>query len=194
MLSRTSRAVVSAAPSLRLCHTSVSTTSAALQFRPKQSPVTSFCSTQGQRLCRSLHSTPAARKGITPGSSDPTPPNPQSNRVAGGAHHVTEPSLLTDEQYHEYAEHYLNVLLGELERVQEEGSDLEAEYSVCEVERGKSSLYHDLRLIMSSIGWCPQHCCSGRWHLRSQQAASQQTNLAELSHFRPKALRLGHPG
>lgn len=31
----------------------------------------------------------------------------------------------------EYSEHYFNVLLGELEKSQEEGSDVEAEYSVC---------------------------------------------------------------
>ncbi|KNG85946.1 Frataxin-like domain containing protein [Aspergillus nomiae NRRL 13137] len=32
-------------------------------------------------------------------------------------------------EYHEYAEHYLNVLQSEIEKVQEEGADIEAEYS-----------------------------------------------------------------
>jgi hypothetical protein len=38
---------------------------------------------------------------------------------------------LTAEEYYEYSEHYFNVLLAELEKSQEEGSDVEAEYSVC---------------------------------------------------------------
>jgi hypothetical protein len=38
---------------------------------------------------------------------------------------------LTPEEYYEYSEHYFNVLQSELEKAQEEGSDIEAEYSVC---------------------------------------------------------------
>lgn len=37
---------------------------------------------------------------------------------------------MTDVQYHEFAEHYLNVIQNEVEKAQEEGSDIEAEYSV----------------------------------------------------------------
>jgi frataxin len=85
---------------------------------------------QQQQFRRSFHTTSAVRKGITPESSDPAPPNPQSSHTAGGAVYVSEPSPLTDTEYYEFSEHYFNVLLGELERVQEEGSDLEAEYSV----------------------------------------------------------------
>lgn len=78
---------------------------------------------------RQLHTTPVLRKGITPGSSDPAPPSTEP-KVAGGARHVTEAAALTEEQYREYSEHYFNTLLSELERRQEEGSDIEAEYSV----------------------------------------------------------------
>ncbi|EEA20192.1 Mitochondrial matrix iron chaperone [Talaromyces marneffei ATCC 18224] len=80
---------------------------------------------------RTFLSTPTIRKGITPGSPDPTAPNPQSNNaaVAAGATHVTEATPLSDKDYHEVSEHYLNVLLGEVERVQEDGSEIEAEYS-----------------------------------------------------------------
>ncbi|KAJ6155138.1 Frataxin [Penicillium chermesinum] len=50
--------------------------------------------------------------------------------VAGAAAHVTEPSPLTPEEYHDYSEHYFNVLINDLEKAQEEaGSDIEAEYS-----------------------------------------------------------------
>lgn len=134
MLSRTPRAIASTVPSLRVCRrASVSTTPAARQFQSKQARAVPSAPSQGRCLRRSFHSTPAARKGITPGSFDPTPPNPQSSRVAGGAVHVAEPTPLTDNQYHEYAEHYLNTLLAEVERAQEEeGSELEAEYSVCQ--------------------------------------------------------------
>lgn len=37
---------------------------------------------------------------------------------------------MTDVQYHDFAEHYLNVVQNEVEKAQEEGSDIEAEYSV----------------------------------------------------------------
>ncbi|EAU35815.1 hypothetical protein ATEG_04013 [Aspergillus terreus NIH2624] len=78
---------------------------------------------------RGFSITSSVRKGIFPDSSDPPAPHPQSHNVAGAATHVTEPSPLTDQEYHEYAEHYLNVLQTEVERAQEDGSDMEAEYS-----------------------------------------------------------------
>ncbi|QSS64410.1 mitochondrial iron uptake protein, partial [Histoplasma capsulatum] len=82
---------------------------------------------------RQLHTTPSLRKGITPHSSNPTPPNPESSNsnIAGGANHVTQPTPLTEEQYREYVEDYFNVLLTKVEQMQENGSDVEAEYSVC---------------------------------------------------------------
>lgn len=87
--------------------------------------------------CRSYPAHPRAftssaffSKGLQPDSENPRPSNPQSTPIAGSGSHVTEPSALTPEEYHEYSEHYFNVLLGELERAQEEGSDVEAEYSV----------------------------------------------------------------
>ncbi|KAE8147426.1 Frataxin-like domain-containing protein [Aspergillus avenaceus] len=78
---------------------------------------------------RPFHGTPQIRKGIFPDSADPPSPSPQTNNVAGAASHVTEASTLTESQYHEYAEHYLNVLQLEIEKAQEDGSDMEAEYS-----------------------------------------------------------------
>ena len=79
---------------------------------------------------RSFHSATARAKGLQPDSEDPRPPNTQSSSVAGAAAHVTEPSPLTEEEYRDYSEHYFNVLIAELEKAQEEGSDVEAEYSV----------------------------------------------------------------
>lgn len=42
---------------------------------------------------------------------------------------MKDPSPLSDSEYHEYAEHFFEELLTELERIQEEGSDIESEYS-----------------------------------------------------------------
>lgn len=78
---------------------------------------------------RSFHSTGSFAKGLQPDTEDPRPPHSQAP-VAGAAAHVTEPTPLSPEEYYEYSEHYFNVLLGELEKAQEEGSDVEAEYSV----------------------------------------------------------------
>jgi frataxin len=78
---------------------------------------------------RSFFSSPASAKGLQPESEDPKPPNPQAP-VAGAANHVTEPTPLTPEEYYEYSEHYFNYLVQQLEKAQEEGSDVEAEYSV----------------------------------------------------------------
>ena len=124
MLTRTPRAFLSSIrPTLRIGR--VSTPAATyFQSQPQSQP-------KGIRSSyRLFHSTPAARKGIQPDSSDPKPPKGNSNNVAGAAVHVTEPSPLTPEQYYEYSEHYLNVVITEVERLQEEGSDMEAEYSV----------------------------------------------------------------
>lgn len=88
-------------------------------------------------LCRSYPVHPRAftssaffSKGLQPDSENPKPSNPQSTPVSGAGGYVSEPSPLTPEEYHDYSEHYFNVLLGELEKAQEEGSDVEAEYSV----------------------------------------------------------------
>ncbi|RHZ50066.1 frataxin family protein [Aspergillus thermomutatus] len=127
MLSRISRSALSSATrsSFRVSRIPA-TAPAAIHLQPRSNSVSS--SSQASR--RGFQSTSCIRKGIFPDSSDPPAPNPQSNNLAGASTHVTEPSPLTDSQYHEYAEHYLNVIQNEVEKAQEEGSDIEAEYSV----------------------------------------------------------------
>ena len=139
MQSRTPRAISSllsvprihrqlpASRTLSTLHPSIRTSSLALS-RPRPQPLPQpqqcqFLSSQN------FHSTSSGRKGITPDSADPAPPKPEPN-VAGGSTHVTEPSPLTEEQYREYAEDYFNLLMTRLEELQEEGKDVEAEYSV----------------------------------------------------------------
>ena len=82
------------------------------------------------RSSRPFHISAPRAKGIQPDSENPRAPNPQSGSVAGAGLHVNEPSPLTPEEYQDYSEHYFNVLIAELEKSQEEGSDVEAEYSV----------------------------------------------------------------
>ncbi|GKZ19202.1 mitochondrial chaperone Frataxin [Aspergillus brasiliensis] len=124
MYSRLPRAILSPAaatvarPSLRVGARFATATP--LQFQPQP---------QSQLPRRCFHATAATRKGIFPDSADPPSPNPQSSNVAGAATHVTEPSPLSDSEYHDHAEHYLNVVQNEIEKAQEEGSDVEAEYS-----------------------------------------------------------------
>ncbi|KAH1431398.1 hypothetical protein KXX32_003169 [Aspergillus fumigatus] len=126
MLSRISRSAASSAarPSLRVGRISA-TAPAAIHLQPRLNGVNN--SAQAPR--RGFQCTSCTRKGIFPDSADPPAPKPQSNNVAGASTHVTEPSPLTDVQYHEFAEHYLNVIQNEVEKAQEEGSDIEAEYS-----------------------------------------------------------------
>lgn len=123
MLSRTApRALlVSLRPSMRTTATTSTLLPRACAIRPSST----------SQFTRSFQSSPVIRKGIHPESANPPAPSPQPGSVAGAASHITEPSPLTPEEYYEYAEHYFNVLQSELEKAQEEGSDVEAEYSVC---------------------------------------------------------------
>ncbi|EGD97976.1 hypothetical protein TESG_05275 [Trichophyton tonsurans CBS 112818] len=78
---------------------------------------------------RSFCSSPASFKGITPGSSDPAPPNPEPNYI--GVKQVTEASYISEPEYRDRSEEYINALMAEIERTQEEqGSEVEAEYSL----------------------------------------------------------------
>lgn len=123
MLSRTApRALLtSLRPSMRTTTTTSTLLPRACAIRPSSA----------SQFTRSFQSSPVIRKGIHPESANPPAPSPQPGSVAGAASHITEPSPLTPEEYYEYAEHYFNVLQSELEKAQEEGSDVEAEYSVC---------------------------------------------------------------
>lgn len=123
MLTRhTSRALLSSSIAPRLGR--LAGPSASTRF-PSLKPIA-----QRSSNCRGFHSTPAICKGIQPDSSDPHPPHPQSSNPGGAPSHVSEPSPLSKQRYHEYAEHYLNVVLTEIEDLPEDGPEMEAEYHV----------------------------------------------------------------
>jgi hypothetical protein len=210
MLSRTApRALLaSVRPSIRTTPTTSTLLRRACAIRPSSA----------SQFTRSFQSSPAIRKGIHPESANPPAPNPQPGSVAGAASHVTEPSPLTPEEYYEYSEHYFNVLQSHLEKAQEEGSDVEAEYSVCfqlyfQVSflyiifglpppfsypswstKGLSAViahkYINLLTHRSSLGRSSEHLRSRNRHLCTQQATTQQADLAQLAHLRAEAVRL----
>lgn len=145
MLSRAPRAVLSSLrPALRGSR-SPAITSSYLQHQHHQHHQQSQQPTQARIFRQGFHSSPSVRKGIHPESEEPPSPKPQSHNVAGAAVHITEPTPLTDQEYYDYSEHYLNTLMAEVEKVAEEGSELEAEYSVCfltrerEIRKGRKS-------------------------------------------------------
>lgn len=141
---------------------------------------------------RSFCSSPASCKGITPGSSDPAPPNPEPNYI--GVKQVTEASYISEPEYRDRSEEYINALMAEIERTQEEqGSEVEAEYSVCEAHLSGRKNLTALYLHTFDIGRSSQRRRSWDRHLRPQQAAPEQADMAQLANIRPQAVRLGCP-
>lgn len=129
MLPRAPRAILSSLrPALRGSRSPAITSTSYLQHQHQQPQRATH---QPRTFRQDFHSSPAIRKGIHPESEEPPSPKPQSHNVAGAAVHITEPTPLTDQEYYDYSEHYLNTLVAEIEKVAEEGSELEAEYSVC---------------------------------------------------------------
>lgn len=123
MLSRTPQAILRPSATLRICRSPIRAASS--QLRSLQSQ----CAPQQQQQRKAPPSLQPSHRKF---SSTPTPADSKahSNNVAGAAVHVRDPSPLSDSEYHEYAEHFFEELLTELERIQEEGSDIESEYSV----------------------------------------------------------------
>ena len=72
---------------------------------------------------RSFHTSPL-RNGIMPDSADPAPKESEANE------HVTSPTNLSYEEYHQRADEYLGSLVNRLEQQQEGRQDLEVEYAV----------------------------------------------------------------
>jgi frataxin len=121
-----------------------------------------------------FHSTPSRCKGLRPESSEPAPPEPEDSKVDGASRHVLEASPLSDGEYRDFSEKYFNELLGELESKQENGSDMEAEYSVCfnlfilcRTCFGKGKLANSTLFIISLAGRRPQRDCTRNRNLRA---------------------------
>lgn len=74
---------------------------------------------------RFLSTTSPQRKGILPDSEDPSPPDVQEHA------HQPAPAKLSDGEYHELADEYLEVVLAQLEQIADRKESVEVEYSVC---------------------------------------------------------------
>lgn len=74
---------------------------------------------------RFLSTTPSMHKGILPDSDDPAPPNVQPSSVKA------VPAELSDDEYHELADEYMDTIFSRLEEVGEKNSEVDVEYSVC---------------------------------------------------------------
>lgn len=97
---------------------------------------------------RALSTTSIQYKGITPDSEDPKPSSPEPTSTS------VEPMELTNEQYHEVADLYIDNLVAKLEQIQEEREDVDVEYSVffpiSHLERPKDILTCPPRRLVSS--------------------------------------------
>jgi len=62
---------------------------------------------------------------MMPDSEDPQPPNPEPE-----AHQTTVPTEVSEDEYHEHADRYMNTLNERAEALQESREDVEVEYSV----------------------------------------------------------------
>lgn len=85
---------------------------------------------------RSFHTSPL-RNGIMPDSADPAPKESEANE------HVTSPTNLSYEEYHQRADEYLGLLMNRLEHQQEGRQDLEVDYAagVLEVNIASKGTY-----------------------------------------------------
>lgn len=134
---------------------------------------------------RPFHSSIGLRS-IMPDAENPAPKESETTDQP------TAPTEITTEEFHERADHYLNELVQRLEEAQENDPAIEVDYSVCAL--GVCYPYFIvipvLLTSMACAGRRPRSDSQGA-HLRPQQTASQQADLAQLAHIRTQALRLG---
>lgn len=103
-----------------------STTRTAL-FAPRRAvaaPTTRSLSVPLMTRSRFLSTNSSRNRGILPDSDDPAPPNVQDDGIKA------IPANLTDAEYHEVADTYLEVILSELETLADKNESIEVEYSV----------------------------------------------------------------
>ena len=104
-----------------------------LSLRPSSSTSTclSIRPSNAHRLApvayRPLTTTPYRSKGLYPDSSDPKPPKTEPTSKF---HSSTEPAPISESEYHEIADEYLNKLVLTLEEKAEASDGLEVEYAV----------------------------------------------------------------
>lgn len=131
---------------------------------------------------QSFSSAPCPNKGIVPESPDP--PVPKTEPQVSSSN--TEPAPLSEEEYHEKADSYLERLVLALEEKAEGNPDYEIEYEVHPPSQPPS---HSHALTQHpTVRHAPALNATG--HVRDQQAAAEQADLAVVAGERAEALRL----
>lgn len=106
---------------------------------------------------RSFGTTRTCYKGLTPETDNPQPKVAEPNTTASSV----SPIELSEAEYHELSDSYLNTLVEQLEELQEAREDVDVEYSVS-LPLDYNGLSHD-----DYAGWCPQPSSTTKWELRS---------------------------
>jgi len=74
---------------------------------------------------RSFSITAPTSKGLSPETENPQPTEPEASGSSAAV-----PAPLTDQQYNEISDDYMNTIVEKLEQLQEEREDVDVEYSV----------------------------------------------------------------
>lgn len=109
-----------------------------------------------------------------PESENPPEPNTESHKNPSHPA-ATEATPLTDQEFHEHADRYLNEVVQQIEELQESRQDVDFEHAVRDLQE-KYKL-HTIGL-MPPPGWSSDSHVPAERDLRHQQAAPQQTDLA----------------
>lgn len=105
----------------------IRTSNRAVLFAPRcaiAAPAARALSLRTMTESRFLSTTASQKRGILPDSDDPAPPNVQDDGVKA------VPADLTDAEYHDVSDQYLEVILSELETLADKNESIEVEYSV----------------------------------------------------------------
>lgn len=95
---------------------------------PSRSLRATYLPRTAQAVCsnlRPLSTSPSLRRGILPDTDDPQPKQSAETVVP------LTPAEITDTEYHELADQYLDLILTKLEERQDEQEGIDVEYSVC---------------------------------------------------------------
>lgn len=73
---------------------------------------------------RSFSTSKPAHKGLSPDSEDPKPKEAEKHATAA------KPADLSTEKFHEFADQFIEAVIGKMEQLQEKREDVDLEYSV----------------------------------------------------------------
>ena len=84
-------------------------------------------------VCQSryLSTSRIARAGLMPDAEEPEPPKVEKPETP----RPMEPTELSEEEYHEHADAFVDSVHEKAEQIQEKRDDVEVEYSVCQDNR-----------------------------------------------------------